>query len=61
VSDHDDPTLINMKVTYTDGDLVKLEFFQDNKRVLWVDLTRAQAADWGAKITSAAETWFRPN
>lgn len=49
---------IDMTVTYTESDLVRLEFFQGAERVLWVDLSRKQARDWASKIQNAAATYF---
>jgi hypothetical protein len=50
---------IDLIVTYTEADLVKLEFFKGPERVLWVDLTREKASDWAAKIQKAAESYFK--
>lgn len=49
---------IDMIVTYTESDLVKLEFFQGAEQVLWVNLTREKARDWASKIQNAAATYF---
>lgn len=52
---------VDMVATYTDADLVKLEFFQGGRRVLWIDLTREKAADWAGKIATASGTyWLAP-
>lgn len=45
---------IRMRITYTDGDLIQLEFFRDEKRLLWIDLTREQARDWATKVELAS-------
>lgn len=49
---------VDMIVTYTETDLVKLEFFQGAYRVLWIDLPRDKARDWASKIQNAAATYF---
>ena len=48
---------IDLTIIYTEGDLVKLEFWRGDERLLWVDLTRDKARDWAAKLSGAADTY----
>lgn len=45
--------LIDLRIIEGEGDLVRLEFFRGEERLLWINLTRKQALDWGIKISAA--------